>query len=156
MIRMKVWRQNIVNYTIVRKTIHNFSLIDRDFVRFGAIKLNEKYDNRYDWKNFDLYNHLARGNYLAICYRDKEPVGFLFASFYKSFFEPNLVILQQNTLFCLPNTRGANLLMKDFIDFGKANANHVITMIGRESNIKPRSLENLGFKELETLYLLEV
>jgi hypothetical protein len=59
-------------------------------------------------------------------------------------------------LYGVKGTKAAYLLFKDFIDFGKSNANHIITMICKITNIKPESLLKLGFTEMETLYRLEI
>jgi hypothetical protein len=63
----------------------------------------------------------------------------------------------QDVLFTKKSSgRATHILMNAFIDFGKANANHLFTMVAEQTNIKARSLDRLGFKQVETLYRLEV
>ena len=93
---------------------------------------------------------------LTICFKNGRPVGYMMSALTRSIFDENVKILKQISLYTRPKTRAANLLMKDFIDFGRANADHVISMIGVKTNIKPQTLERLGFKHLETLYIMEV
>lgn len=93
---------------------------------------------------------------MMLCRRDGKPVGVMLSRLYDSILDPNVRILMQDLLYGKSGTRASKYLLADFIDFGKANANHVISMIGERTNIKGRSLENLGFKKLETLYRLEI
>lgn len=142
-------------YTIKKCTMQNLTHEDLKFICRSAVHLSKKLNAKYKWENFRIMTFAKEEN-LWICYRDEEPVGFLMASLFKNFFDSETIILKQNLLFSLPNTRGAYLLVKEFIDFGKHHANHILTAIGRETNIKPRSLSKLGFKKLEELYRLEI
>ena len=109
------------------------------------------------WKYFPFKKVADRKDFLILlCYRDEEPVGFLIASRGCAFWNDELRVLRQETLQARPGTRAAYHLMKHFIDIGKASADHVITMIGQRTNIKPSSLKKLGFSELEILYSMEV
>lgn len=141
--------------TYTTKLIHlnNFETEHADFI-FNAGLVLEKNHPGFKWKNFNITKFLSY-NYLNFCYRDERPVGFLAASFSRSFFDSDIVTLRQNLLYSLPNTRASLLLLKDFIDFGKVNANHVITTIGPWTNIKRQSLEKLGFSKLEETFRME-
>lgn len=143
-----------MTYTTKRLTTEDYGETEQLYMVEAACKLNRLYGNKYDWTDFKIWEFIDK-HYLSFCYRDHEPVGFLAASLFKSFFDPKCVILKQNVLYSSPGSRASLLLMKDFIDFGKQTANHVITMIGEESNIKPSSLEKLGFRKLEEIYRLE-
>lgn len=124
------------------------------FLARAAYASNHMYGNKY---NIDKLNigSISENEYLWVCFRDDEPVGLLLASLGSSFFDRTVRILTQYLLYCKPNTRASYYLLKTFIDFGRLNANHLITMIGSETNIKPRTLERLGFNKLETLYRME-
>ena len=92
-----------------------------------------------------------------ICRRDGEVRGTMIAFLTKSPFDPSIKILQQQHFYVKPDSgRTAYHLFKKFIDIGKTEANHIITMLTSQTNIKPETLERLGFKEMETLYRMEV
>lgn len=143
-------------YTIRRITdIHD---IDKKLVSFlltGAETLSKMYGDKFDWKNFDFIDYARRG-FFIVCFKDDQPVGAILARLYGSIFDPQTKILMQDEFYVLPGSgRAAHLLMREFIDFGKLNANHVFTMIAEKTNIKRRSLEKLGFVKIEELYRLE-
>lgn len=117
-------------------------------------KNNDLYGQGYNWRDFDF--DWIDENYFAVCFRDSKPIGLLVASLQGSFFDRSIKILRQVTSFAVPNTRATYHLLRDFIDFGKCNANHIVTMIAAKTNIKPKSLEKLGFKKIEEAYRLEV
>ena len=125
------------------------------FFIIAADKLSRMYGDNYDWRKFDLIG-FAKKHRVMICWRDDRPVGFMLSRLGSSFFDPDFVILRQILLYGQPGTRAAYLLMQDFIDFGKNNANHIITMLNTKTNIKRQSLEKLGFVKSEQLYKIEV
>ncbi len=126
-----------------------------DFLKESAEHLDEIGGHRYNWREFPILAYIENHR-VTVCRRDGKLVGVMLARLCNSNFDRDLKVLRQDILYCRPGTRAAKLLLEDFIDFGKANAKHVITAIGKRTNIKGRSLEKLGFKELETLYRLEV
>lgn len=127
-----------------------------EFFLYGAEHLSNLYEHPFNWRNFDFLEYARHGLFL-ICFRDGEPVGALMARLYSSVFDHETKILMQDELYAKPGAgRAAHLLFREFIDFGRANANHIITQIARRTNIKRRSLERLGFEKLEELYRLEV
>ena len=105
----------------------------------------------FNWIDF------ARHSYLSVCFKDGRPVGAMLASMFVSDFDPETRILMQDSLYVTePGCRAAHFLLHEFIDFGKSNAKHIITVIGPHTNIKGRSLEKLGFKKTDVHYRLEV
>lgn len=118
----------------------------------AAFELKKQYDSKFNPIDFTF----SKGHRLTICFKDGSPVGFMLARLSVSIFDPNVKILLQDLLYAKSGSRAAKLLLDDFIDFGKRNANHIITMIAENTNIKERSFERLGFKKIETLYRLEV
>lgn len=142
-------------YIIKRIKSHDFEGDVRRFVTEGAEHANRVYGNKYDWKNFPILDFID-SHYFAICFRNDKPVGFICGTLTHNGFDRKIITLRQTLLYAVPKTRATLLLLKDFIDFGKENANHIITGIGTETNIKPKSLEKLGFKHLEQVFRLEV
>lgn len=142
-------------YTIKKCTLENMTKEDCYFIVHAASELTTRTGSKYKWQNFKIARFVER-EHLWICYRSEHIVGFLMASQFKSFFDSETILLKQNLLFALPHTKATYLLLKEFIDFGKAHANHVLTAIGRETNIKPSSLKRLGFSKLEELYRMEI
>lgn len=91
-----------------------------------------------------------------VCFKNGDPVGFMFASIGVSRLDGVTIILAQDALYAPLGFKTVKLLYDAFIDFGHRHSDHIITMIGANTNIKPRSLERLGFNKLETLYRMEV
>ena len=123
-------------------------------VRVGKTA-NEIYGDKFQWNSFYI-NHYIYHHRVVVCFRDWIPVGVMLSRLFPSIFDRNKVILYQDLLFAEKGTRAAKLLFDDFLDFGKSNANHIITMIAEKTNISDRSLRKKGFKKLETQYRLEV
>lgn len=148
-------KPRIDNYTIEVVTAE--MLYQPEIIKYiasVAYEENELYGRKFGLTHFDLVGYVTRGR-MTIAMKNGIPVGMMMARLSTSVFDPQTVLLIQDLLFVKPGTRAAKYLIEDFIDFGKANANHIITMIAEKTNIKPRSLEKLGFKKLETLYRLE-
>lgn len=149
-----------VSYTIENLTIDSNpdpSVIE--FLRDTAAYYEKTHHSEvFDPQNFSVARYLARtGGHMFLARRDEQPVGVMFARLLESIFDRQLRILFQDLLYVKSgNSRAAHFLMQHFIDFGRRNANHIITMITVGTNIKPRSLERLGFAELETLYRMRV
>ena len=125
------------------------------FLRCSAEVVSLVYDSKLDWKNFPL-RYYADHHRLILCRRDQEPVGVMLSRLFPSVLDPKIKILYQDSLFVVPGTRAAKILMDDFLTFGKANADHLITCIGSQTRIKGASLQKLGFTKLEELYRFEV
>lgn len=155
---MKVSNSKCNRYTIERIT--NISQMTGELSlwlrEFGVKAAQDNFGSSTYMETFDYLDY-AINNLLWICRRDGRPVGAMLASIQISVFDPDLTILVQDSLY-VPESgnRAAFLLLREFIDFGKSNAKHIITMTASGTNIKARSLEKLGFKELERHYRLEV
>lgn len=143
----------MIRYTIERHNKPTKELCD--FILAEAPALNERFGSKFNFKNCDLDLLTRRGLFLVVK-RDDEIRGWMIAFKTKSCFDTNVTILQQQSFFVKPDSgRAAYHLFKKFIDIGKSEANHIITMLTSETNIKPETLNRLGFKEVETLYRLE-
>lgn len=150
---------NTGNYTITEITNDTEPTAEVvDLIVYVMRRSGELYDWAFDSYNFKMSTYLARqGGHMFLARRDGKPVGLLLARLLPSVFDHQTRILYQDLLHVKPgNPRAAYFLMQYLIDFGRRNANHVITMIAAETNLKPRSLEKLGFTKLETLYRMRV
>lgn len=128
----------------------------QEFILSAAKDANRRTNNTFDYLNFPLeYLDL---HYCNMAFVDGRPVGFMFATRYSSIFDQSKVLLRQDFLYTPEGSSPfiCHRLMQDFIDFGKLCADHILTVRGPGTNIKGSSLERLGFKELETLYRMEV
>jgi hypothetical protein len=119
-------------------------------------KLSELYNNKLDYKNTP-YEALADKCIFLVCRRNGEIRGHMICHIFHSPLDPKVKILYQLSFYVKPDSgRTAYHLFHKFIDIGKDRANHIITMLTSQTNIKPSTLESLGFKELETLYRMEL
>lgn len=144
-------------YTI--KRINNILELDTNILNFFKEEIpniSKMFGDKFDFDNCVIEGFLRSGIVL-VCERDGEITG-LHASFIsKSPFDFKLNILTQQIFYVKPDSgRTAYHLFKKFIDIGKREADHIITMLTSQTNIKPQTLQNMGFKELETLYRMEV
>jgi hypothetical protein len=148
---------NIARLTIDR--IRSIDDIDGELAHFffeGAREVAEMYGGTFSGDHFDFLGYARHGLFL-VCRRDGRPVGAMLARLYESIFDPNTIILCQDLLWVKPGVpRAAFLLLREFIDFGKANANHILTQVHGKTNIKGRSLEKLGFAKVEEIYRMEI
>lgn len=144
-----------MTYT-VKQLKYYFDLEDWELAMFhrGAAALGLLYGEK-DPQQFPIEGVMRHG-IVFMCYRDGNPCGFLIASKNRYLFDPRKTMLRQETFFAEPGTRAAWYLFNEFLDFGKRNANYIVTMIGKHTNLTPRTLERLGFEELETLYRMEI
>ena len=127
-----------------------------EFIKREAPELNKRFGSKFNFENVNLKLMTEKGLFL-VCKRDGEIRGWLIAFMNASPFDTNVKILQQQSLFVIPDSgRTAYHLFKNFIDIGKEEADHIITMLTSQTNIKPSTLNSMGFKELETLYCLEI
>lgn len=144
-------------YTVEQLTCHDKFKEDRELVEFcylGGVRLSAAHP-QFSWEFFPMRWYIEN-NRVMLCRRDGKPVGMHFSRKTYSVLDTRVTLAVQDLLYTLPNTRAAKLLMDDFIDFGKREANHIITMIGEYTNIKDRSLQKLGFTPFETLYRMEI
>lgn len=146
----------LTNYTVFRVETISYNDEYHVFLARNVPQLSEMFGDQFNYKRINLIN-LVKSRYLYFCKRNDEITGFFLAHLGCSPFDPKLKIFQQDTLYAVPGSgRTGYHLFKKFIDIGKLKADHIITMLTSKTNIKPESLEKLGFKELETLYRLEV
>ena len=144
----------MTTYTI--KRYKNYTKELAVFLGEHIPKISKLYDDKFDHRNRDDFMLFDKGIFL-VCERDGEIVGIHISFLSRSVFDDNTKILRQQLFYVKPGSgRAAYHLFKKFIDIGRHEANHIITMLTSHTNIKPETLSRWGFKELETLYGLEV
>lgn len=141
-------------YTVVRLTEYTTEL--EEFLHDNVYRINRMFGNKYSLEDVQLEMMLKRGM-LLVCKRNGRIRGIHISMMSESIFSAECKILRQVLFYVEPgNSRAAYHLFQKFIDIGKDNANHIITMLTSCTNVKPSTLERYGFKKLETLYRLEV
>jgi len=144
----------MTTYIVERVTERDEDL--RIFFKENLCNISELFDNVFDWNHSAVELMLEKGIFL-VGRRNGEIRGLHISWLSRNPLDLNIKMLQQQLFYVKPDSgRMAYFLFKKFIDIGKIEANHIITMLTRQTNIKPDTLERLGFKELEVLYRLEV
>lgn len=128
----------------------------REFLIAETDRMNSMFDGMFD-VSFAAVSKMLRDGVFLVCRDDGEVTGFHVSWLITSPLDINVKILQQQAFYVKENSGStAYQLFKYFVDFGKREADHIITMLASKTNIKPASLERWGFSELETLYSMEV
>jgi hypothetical protein len=123
------------------------------FIYENGDSLADSYN--FEFRDFDFHSY-ARNHLFWVCRRRGAPVGVLLARIYPSIWGSKTKVLWQDSLYCKKSSgKAAYLLLKNFMDFGRKEANLVFTCRAKHTNIKVKSLERLGFKKSEELFLLE-
>jgi hypothetical protein len=92
-----------------------------------------------------------------VCIRKGEITGHMICQVCTTPLDPTVKIMQQLSFYVKPDSgRSAYYLFQKFIDIGKTHANHIITMLARQTNIKPSTLESMGFEEVEKTYRMVI
>ncbi len=145
--------ETMMTYTIERYTAITKELAD--FLLEVLPKINEMFGNKFDFRNAKYKLMLTKGIFLVVK-RDDEIRGIMIGAKTTHPFDTNVTLLQQQLFYVKPDSgRAVYHLFKKFIDIGKTEADHIITMLTSQTNIKPETLENLGFEKLEILYRME-
>lgn len=119
-------------------------------------KISKIFKDKFNFENRDDFIMFEKGVVL-VCKRNEEITGIFLAFLYPSVFDSETKLLQQQLFYVKPDSgRTAFHLFKKFIDIGKNEADHIITTLTSQTNIKPKTLEKMGFEKLETLYRMEV
>ena len=146
----------MTTYTIERAEYNEY---DGELVRYileMSPQLSELFGGALDFRATDYKYLLTECNFM-VCKKDGKIVGHLISHLGGTPLDKNIKILRAISFHVRPNnSRAAYLLFNNFIDIGKDQANHIITALTSHSNIKPQTLEKYGFKELETLYRMEI
>lgn len=140
---------------LTEETLYKYDEVKKYLYEVAPV-LAELFGNKFDWKKTPI-PLLVKHYQFYICRRDGHVTGHLICHIYTSPLDVTKKILYQVSLYAKPDSgRTAWHLFQKFIDIGKKDANHIITMLTSQTNIKPSTLENMGFKEIETLYRMEI
>jgi hypothetical protein len=148
-------------YTIEEVTMeyleNNFNRIDfTKYISTAGPELTRMFDYKLDWVNTPIKLLIEKCIFL-VCRRNGEIRGHMICRITTNPLDLNIKMLTQVSFYVKPNSgRTAYHLFQKFIDIGKDRANHIITMLTSQTNIKPSTLENLGFKEVEMVYRMEI
>ena len=143
-------------YTIERVTEYYKPSGFDEFIKQNAPKISELFDGKFNPSNAAI-NHMIKKGIFLVGKRNGVITGLHISFLINSPLDINVKILQQQLFYVMPDSgRMAYHLFQKFIDIGKSEANHIITMLTRHTNIKPETLGRMGFKELEVLFRLEV
>jgi len=147
----------MTTYTV--KRLNSILCLDDNIIKFlneEIPNISKLFDDKFDFNNC-VIEGLIRAGYFLVVKRNGETTGLHVSFLSKSPFDFNCRILTQQLFYVKPESgRSAYHLFKKFIDIGKSEADHIITMLTSQTNIKPETLNNMGFSELETLYRMEV
>ena len=145
-------------YTVEQVREINYC-VPEDFIKYiyeVGPEISKLFDNKLDSRN-TRFRDLVNNYIFLVCKRNGEIRGHLLCYIFISPLDPEVKVLYQLSFYAKPDSgRTAYHLFQKFVDIGKKEANHIITMLTSQTNIKPSTLENLGFKELETLYRMEI
>ena len=146
-----------MTYTIEQlRRPEDFTSDVRKFISDEIANVSKLFGDRFNFKNF-VPEHFAQAGIFLICRREGEIRGVMLASLTRTHFDFETAILRQVLFYVKPHSgRTAYQLFKKFIDIGKSRANHIITTIASQTNIKASTLQRMGFKEVETLYRMEI
>ena len=146
-------------YTIEQISYSGFVNNDHGILEYlndVAPKLSEMFDGKFDWRTTP-YGSLFKKYIFLVCIRDGKISGHMICNLFDSPLDYTVKILYQVSFHAKPDSgRTAWHLFQKFLDIGKTRANHVITQRTPNTNIKASTLERMGFKEMETLYRLEI
>ena len=141
-------------YTVER--INKYSSDLHSFIVDNGNYLSELFDGVFNYENA-AFPAMAEKAVFLVGRRDGEIRGFHISWLTRSPLDTSVKILQQQIFYVKPDSgRMAFKLFQNFIDIGKTEANHIITMLTKHTNIKPATINRWGFKELEVWYRLEV
>lgn len=141
-------------YTVERADEYSEDL--HNFLKSEMPELSEKFGGVFNPANAAIEKMIEKGIFL-IGRRNGEIRGIHVSWLTRSSLDVEVILLQQQIFYVKPDSgRMTYHLFKNFIDIGKREANHIITMLTRYTNIKPQTLFDMGFKELEVLYRMEI
>lgn len=139
---------------IVKKMTPEISPDVLAYIRDRLQYLNKLNSFKYDVDKMPL-GYLINKHVVLVCFKNEQPVGFMIAMLNNSVFDITIKNLTQLVLYS-DKPKATHMLVMEFIDFGKRNANYVAMSIGKFTNIKESSLVKLGFTKGDSEYLMEV
>lgn len=147
-------RWTMTVYKVERVTKHSDEL-DK-FLKETCPEISKMFGSKFNHERAAVHHMINKG-YFLIGRRNGEIRGIHISWLMFSPLDMTKKILHQQLFYVKPDSgRMAYHLFEKFIDIGKGEADHIITMLTSRTNIKPCTLESKGFKMLEVLYRLEV
>lgn len=149
-----IMETTMTTYTIERVLTYKDDL--RLFLECEMPELSKRFGNKFNHE-MAIVKYMIEKGIVFVGKRNGEIRGLHISWLYKSPLDITVKILHQQLFYVKPDSgRMSFHLFNKFIDFGKSEANHIITMLTSETNIKSETLNKYGFKELETLYRMEI
>ena len=127
----------------------------KDFSAFfgSAISLYDK-----EAAAHGLENLIETGLVLVAEKKDQEQVGFIIGAMTPHLFNPKVIVLAQLLWWVDParrKSRAGYLLLREFIDWGKKNADWITFSLEENSPLNEQTLIKIGFRRTERSYLIE-
>jgi hypothetical protein len=143
----------VTTYTVERAT--EFTDEIRLFFIVNGPTISKLFDDKLNYQ-YTNYEAMVKKGIFLVGRRNGEMRGYHVSFLGNHVLDQNVKVIQQQTFYVKPDSgRMAYHLFQKFIDIGKSEANHIITMLARQTNIKPSTLKRWGFVELEVLYRME-
>ena len=142
-------------YTVKQLTVSDLNLQVLEFISQAFEFVNDTYGNRYNWETGFPLKYMVENHVFLICFKGDEPVGLMLGTLTPMVFDVHKKTLAQEVLYA-KYPKATYQLLRYFIDIGHLKANSIIATIGTKTNIKPTSLEKLGFVKTDELYRMEV
>lgn len=134
--------------------INDLRLIDHTFLSFWD-KMRDELMSKYKYRSTISPVDFCLSNLVWVAVKPSgEIIGLMSCKLTGDHFNYHYKILRQ-VIFYSKSYRASKILFDEFIDFGKNNADAIITNIAEHTNIKESTLKKLGFSKMETLYKLE-
>lgn len=89
----------------------------------------------------------------------KGQIGLIIGAITPHLFNPNVLVLAGLFWWVDPNhrtTEAGHLLLREFVDWGKANVDWITFSLLDKTPVKESTLKRFGFRHLEACYLIEV
>ena len=128
----------------------------KEFDKYYATKKKLFGDENYVREQVEK---VMREHVFIIAEDDSDRVGFIAGIRQQHFYNPSITILVQLLWWVIPSYRyslAARMLMDEFVEYGKENADWITFNMAAMTPINPKSLIRKGFKESDKVYLMEV
>ena len=126
---------------------------------------SEFYDSKYNlYKDDETSSEIIKGImdnhlFLVALSPEDELVGFISGLIHPHLFNPDIKTLSEAFWWVKPeyrNSKAGSMLLKEYIEFGKLNADWIICTIERHSPVNDETFLKRGFRLQEKSFLMEV
>jgi GNAT superfamily N-acetyltransferase len=128
----------------------------REFSKFIETKYELYGEEQYSKDGLQM---LISSHLFLIAEKNSKRVGFVAGYLTPHLFNPTIKILNELFFWVIPEHRGegiGTILMNDYIDFGKKNAQWITFSFNRFTKVNEKSLLKRGFHLHESTYLQEI